>query len=91
MKYQQRCQVTREYLRAVTSPSHTLRIELETQEDAMATQRPKTVRSWVLMAMDLVDEVYRTENIIVNEWIMNKKDHHENRKQKLERQSSSDQ
>ena len=73
VKYQQRYQATREYLRAVTSPSHPLRIELEAREDTMVTQRLKTVRSWVLMARDLVEEVCPTENIIVNEWVTNKK------------------
>ncbi len=73
VKYQQRYQATREYLRAVASPSHPLRIALEAREDTMVTQRLKTVRSWVLMARDLVEEVCPTENIIVNEWVTNKK------------------
>ena len=62
VRHQQRYQAAREYLRAATSPSHPVRMELETCEDTRVSQRLKTAR-------DLVEEVCPTENIVVNECV----------------------
>jgi len=57
------------FLKAITTQSHPLCEALQRREDESVTQRLKTVRSWVVDAREIVEEVCTVEDLVTQEWI----------------------
>ncbi len=59
------------FLKAITTPSHPLNLHLRERNDQEVAQRLKTVRSWVIEAREMVENICPMENITLNPWIAN--------------------
>jgi len=69
VKERQKLLAAKAFLKAITTESHPLCEALQTREDESVTQRLKTVRSWVVDAREIVEEVCTYEDLVMHEWI----------------------
>ncbi len=66
---QQQTAAAQAFLKTLTTPTHPLHEEVVNRRDELVDQRLKTVRSWIVDARKMVEEVTQQENIKEIVWV----------------------